>query len=299
VNLSLGSGAFTEPCDDFAASTKAAIDNLRSVGIATVIASGNNACTDAGGDPQGCRDALSTPACISSAVSVSAVKDNGGVANFANRAPFLSLYAPGVGIRAPEYFTVSSTRVASGTSTAAPHVAGAWALVRQAVPGASVSEVLAAFQDSGEPLPDAPVLRARDALGLLGYPACDDGLDDDGDGLVDLDDPGCADATDRSEQAAELVCDNGLDDDGDGAIDAADPGCREPRWSIEDPACDDGLDNDGDGGTDFAGEPSDPQCQASWWGSESPSSCGLGPSLAVWLPLWGALRRRRVRRCRG
>ena len=49
---------------------------------------------------------------------------------------------------------------------------------------------------------------------------CSDGLDDDGDGLVDFpDDPGCDDALDRSERSDLIACDDGLDNDGDGAFD--------------------------------------------------------------------------------
>src|SRR5690625_7051581 len=37
---------------------------------------------------------------------------------------------------------------------AAPHVAGAWALMKQASPSASVDEVLAAFEQTGVPITD-------------------------------------------------------------------------------------------------------------------------------------------------
>ena len=88
---------------------------------------------------------------------------------------------------------------------------------------------------------------------------CDNGLDDDGDGLVDLADPGCSGPADASETDPSLVCDNGLDDDGDGLVDAADPGCAGPTDPTEtDPAlvCDNTLDDDGDGLADAA----DPGC---------------------------------------
>ncbi|HEY8432783.1 MAG TPA: S8 family serine peptidase, partial [Sandaracinaceae bacterium] len=95
VNLSLGGPVWTSQpaCDANNAAYKAVIDNLRSVGIATVAAAGND----------GALDAIAEPACISSAVSVGATNDNDAVANFSNRAPFLSLWAPGVLIRAPNY----------------------------------------------------------------------------------------------------------------------------------------------------------------------------------------------------
>jgi hypothetical protein len=61
---------------------------------------------------------------------------------------------------------------------------------------------------------------------------CEDGLDNDGDGLVDDQDPGCTGPADPSELDA-FACNNGLDDDGDGLIDMDDPGCTRPGDDIE------------------------------------------------------------------
>lgn len=131
VNLSLGSGSNTAACDNDG--RKAAIDNLRAAGIATVIASGNN----------GYKTSISAPACISSAISVGATDDSDNVASFSNVAPILDLLAPGVNIYAA---VPNGAGTKQGTSMATPHVAGAWAVFKQAVPGASVDEALAAFQ---------------------------------------------------------------------------------------------------------------------------------------------------------
>lgn len=55
---------------------------------------------------------------------------------------------------------------------------------------------------------------------------CGNGIDDDGDGLTDLADPGCDGTADIDEHNYPLACNNGLDDDGDGLIDHGnDPGC--------------------------------------------------------------------------
>lgn len=87
---------------------------------------------------------------------------------------------------------------------------------------------------------------------------CDDGIDNDGDLRIDAADPGCDGPADASERAETLACDNGLDDDGDGLVEPDDPGCA----GAADPsergagACDDGLDTDGDGLV----EPFDPGC---------------------------------------
>lgn len=67
----------------------------------------------------------------------------------------------------------------------------------------------------------------RIGFGSLTFPVCDDGLDNDGDGLVDYpDDGGCAGLNDESETDPLRVCDDGVDNDGDGHVDfPADPGC--------------------------------------------------------------------------
>jgi len=290
VNMSLGSGTHDAPCDAFDASTAAAIDLLRSVGIATVASTGNNSC---GGT--GCTDAISSPACISSAVSVSATNDTGGLRSWANRAPFMSLFAVGSKVRAPSWQNTTGYLTASGTSMAAPHVAGAFAILAQAVPGASVSTLLTALQDTGEPIwAGVNRIRARDALGDLGYPECDDGIDNDGDGETDAADVGCVDAADLFETEAGLACDDGIDNDGDGDVDGADPGCFDAGWPTESPACDDGADNDGDGAIDFDGDPADPDCQSASQNSEQTASgCGLGPELLGLLPLLCLRGRRR------
>jgi Trypsin len=88
---------------------------------------------------------------------------------------------------------------------------------------------------------------------VASVPACDDGIDDDGDGLVDSADPGCSGPNDAFETSDALPCDDGIDNDDDGLVDAADPGCRDPLGAPEDPECQDGLDNDGDGYIDFDG----------------------------------------------
>jgi subtilisin len=140
ANMSLGGATFMAPCDD--QPYKPAIDNLRAIGVASVIASGNN----------GDGNAISSPGCVSSAVSVGSVDKANQVSYFSNVASFLSLCAPGDGIHS----SVPGGGFAdlSGTSMATPHVAGAWAIIRQAVPGASVATVLSALRSTGLPITD-------------------------------------------------------------------------------------------------------------------------------------------------
>jgi hypothetical protein len=59
-------------------------------------------------------------------------------------------------------------------------------------------------------------------------PACNDGLDNDGDAHVDALDPGCADSGDVSELGL-VQCDDGLDNDDNGLVDMQDPDCVTPR----------------------------------------------------------------------
>ena len=145
VNMSLGGGLYGTTCDTD--SRKAIIDTLRSVGIATVVSSGNDAQ----------RGALSAPACISTAVSVGSTCDlastgtcatgQNGVAEYSNIAPFVSLLAPGSFITS----SVPGGGYSSwnGTSMAAPHVAGAWAVIKHGQPTVSVTDALAQLRANG------------------------------------------------------------------------------------------------------------------------------------------------------
>ena len=96
-----------------------------------------------------------------------------------------------------------------------------------------------------------------------------------------------------------IACEDGLDNDGDGLIDyPADPGCSGATSKKENPQCDDGIDNDGDTLIDY---PADPNCVAAWaaneaWVAFNPG-CGLGAELTLVLAplLFHARRRRRSR----
>jgi subtilisin family serine protease len=159
ANLSLGGDLFTEPCTTDV--HKPIIDNLRAAGIATIVASGNDGSTNS----------IAAPACVPTAISVGSTGQNDEVSWFSNVAPFLTLFAPGESITSS--FSGGGFITADGTSAATPHVAGAWAVLKQAAPSATVDEILDALVSTGLPVTEAisgvtkPRIRVFQALGAL------------------------------------------------------------------------------------------------------------------------------------
>jgi subtilisin len=166
VNMSLAGNTFTTQtgCDAANSATKAAIDNLRSVGIATVASSGNG----------GFSNAIGYPACISSAVSVGSTTKNDAMSSFSNSASFLSLLAPGESINSS--IPGGGFGFKTGTSMSASHVAGAWAILKQRAPAATVEDVLNALRTTGLPIVNnenqitVPRIRVDHAMNLLFQP---------------------------------------------------------------------------------------------------------------------------------
>ncbi|MGQ0790932.1 MAG: S8 family peptidase, partial [Nitrosopumilaceae archaeon] len=144
VNLSLGGGSYNTEADCDADPSnffiKQSVDSLRSKGIATVAAAGNDFSSNS----------LNTPACISSVVSVGSTTKTDSISSFSNIASFLDLLAPGSAITS----SIPGNNFAeiSGTSMATPHVAGAWAVLKSAKPTATVDEVLDSLQSTGKPV---------------------------------------------------------------------------------------------------------------------------------------------------
>ena len=129
-------------CDTANPSVKDMFDLLRSVGIAPVVPAGNE------GNPS----ALAYPACISSAVSVGGTYGDDRIADFPDSAGYLSLLAPGAGVCSTTFQAWGGWSCEyAGTSLAAPHVSGAWAVLKEALPEASVEEILAALQTVVDP----------------------------------------------------------------------------------------------------------------------------------------------------
>jgi MYXO-CTERM domain-containing protein len=127
--------------------------------------------------------------------------------------------------------------------------------------------------------------------------------DRDQDGVFNFDESNAG--TDPSNPGSVMgACNDGIDNDGDGAIDLADSGCPTGSSNIENPQCSDGFDNDGDGLTDFGG---DPDCTDNFSNRElalPPPDCRVGRADPAPAVLWftmillalrlGVWRRRRV-----
>ena len=88
-----------------------------------------------------------SPAATPDAITVGATDAGDVRASFSNYGSCVDIFAPGVRITSDSYKSDTATQSMSGTSMAAPHVAGAAALVLGAYPGWSPAQVRAALVD--------------------------------------------------------------------------------------------------------------------------------------------------------
>ncbi|MFK5634727.1 MULTISPECIES: S8 family peptidase [unclassified Ornithinimicrobium] len=128
ANMSLGGGAST--------SIDQAVVRMTNAKVTTVVAAGNE-------DQNACNV---SPARAGSALTVGATDRNDTRASFSNFGTCVDIFAPGVGITSAWYQSNTQTSTISGTSMAAPHVAGAAALVLQGSPTLSPAGVESALE---------------------------------------------------------------------------------------------------------------------------------------------------------
>ncbi len=133
ANMSLGGGAYA-PLDT-------AVTNSINSGVSYAIAAGNssaNACNY-------------SPARTAAAITVGATTNTDARASFSNFGTCLDIFAPGQNITSDWSTTDTATNTISGTSMAAPHVAGGAALYLAANPSASPATVRNALVAAATP----------------------------------------------------------------------------------------------------------------------------------------------------
>ncbi len=141
---------------------KQAFSRLKNLGIATVVANGNaGVAVDQYMQVQ--LNSVEFPACVDGAIAVGAVDDTmRNLAVYSQNGPNTALLAPGgdgsidtlKSVWFPAGYSNTEFRGWGGTSEAAPYVAGAFAVLRQKYPQASVSQLLRLFEETGVPVND-------------------------------------------------------------------------------------------------------------------------------------------------
>ncbi len=178
LNLSFGDGSSnTTPCNSSVSPFATPVAALAAANVLTVIAAGNS----------GSKSGLDEPACVPGAVSVGAVYSfsngawklgatadpNGScidttaadlVGCFSQSASYLTLLAPGGFVSAPD---TSAAFTMTGTSQAAPHVAGALAVLRARYPAEPPTQSIQRLTDTGIQDTDPANALARPRVDLI------------------------------------------------------------------------------------------------------------------------------------
>ncbi len=149
INMSLGGGAYVYRCPGYSAAFTTAVETLFNLGVPVVASTGN----------QSLNTAINWPACVPHVLKVGAVPDDSFGSNRASYsnladpsqfpgeffwlAPGGDGYLNGVGVRSaiPDVTSTTQTRMLSGTSMAAPHIAGFYAVLKAVVPGIAINDV--------------------------------------------------------------------------------------------------------------------------------------------------------------
>ncbi len=147
INMSFGpafSGTQATPM------VEEAIEYASSMGAVVILAAGNRG--------------TSEPPTLSQSqgvISVAATMPNDARAPFSNHGPWVHVGAPGTGIMSTFFDGTSTYRIESGTSVAAPHVAGVAALLLSLRPSLSPAEVDAIIRSTANPLPGEDIGAGR------------------------------------------------------------------------------------------------------------------------------------------
>lgn len=211
MNLSLGGGAFSDHCDGdpLAAKLNWAVNQ----GVTVVAASGN------GGE---LGEGIAVPACGSKVIAVGAVDAGDTVQPWSSYGRPLDLVAPGLGIlsalscQSVQTCPEAGYGKASGTSMAAPHVAGAAALLLQADPAMTPANIYGVLTETAKDIGTAG-FDVKVGFGRVDIDAAVRLVSDrDRDGYIVPDD--CNDGDPAAYPGRGEVC-NSKDDNCDGRID--------------------------------------------------------------------------------
>jgi subtilisin family serine protease len=152
VNMSLGfSGLTPQQCATTPFLTQRLAAQLTRAGVAVIASAGNDGVTGN----------ISFPACLPSVYAVSASTDGNRRASFSNLSRQTDWYAPGVDIDAAWPGGPNNEARLNGTSMAAPHVAGAFALLRQCIGNGSPAAVARDLSASGRRIRAGGIVRPR------------------------------------------------------------------------------------------------------------------------------------------
>ena len=172
INMSLGEPE-VEPSRDLLVT---ALEGAAAAGVVPVVAAGNDF-TDFG------YGSVSSPGNAPSAITVAAADSHNAIASFSSAGPTpMSLQmkpdvtAPGVSILSSVPASQGSFGELSGTSMAAPHVAGAAALLEERHPSWTVAQIKSALELTGDPVHSASgaeVLSIREGGGMVNLPRAD------------------------------------------------------------------------------------------------------------------------------
>jgi subtilisin family serine protease len=171
INLSIGEPE-VEPSRDLVVR---AIDGAAAAGVVPVVAAGNDFADFGFGS-------IDSPGNAPDAVTVAAVNAQGEVADFSSAGPTPvslelkpDIAAPGVDVLSSLPARQGTFGLLSGTSMAAPHIAGAAALLAERHPGWSVAQLKSALVQTGDParVGAAEALPTREGGGVADLPRAD------------------------------------------------------------------------------------------------------------------------------